>query len=212
MECHICKPCMMLPDMYNYQWMEVQRSKSNKKTWDQEMVELFCDYKQNPVSPPRKIRAPGETEPRLFRIWDISQKFLILINNILVATSKDSRLPEEFFAVIPNNSLDPEAQPIFIGLSDKTHTLFCMDSDEGEPQLKLVERNIMELYSKHEEFKSFTFYSRSDSQQQTCCFESAAFPGWFMSTSKELNKPVGLSREGGTEITNFYCERKDPLE
>ncbi|KAH0623200.1 hypothetical protein JD844_031257 [Phrynosoma platyrhinos] len=188
------------------------QNKPNKMVRAFHSIFFACIYVLFVASPPRKIRAPGETEPRLFRIWDISQKFLILMNNILVAVSRDSKLPEEFLAVIPNNSLDPKAQPIFMGLSDKTHTLFCMDSDHGEPQLKLVERNIMELYSKHEEFKSFTFYSRSDSQQQTCCFESAAFPGWFMSTSKELNKPIGLSREGGPEITHFYCERKDPLE
>ncbi|XP_008114229.2 interleukin-36 receptor antagonist protein [Anolis carolinensis] len=210
MESHICKPCRMEPQMHTKQRMASERRVSNKKSWDEEMIALFCDY--NPASPPRRIRAPRETEPRLFRIWDVSQKFLILMNNILVATSRDSMTPEELLAVLPNHSLDPTLQPIFLGLNDKTHTLSCMESGDGEPLLNLVERNILDLYSSHEESKSFTFYSRSNNQQQTCCFESAAFPGWFMSTSTEINKPVRLSREGGPDITNFYCERKDPLE
>ncbi|KAF7242179.1 Interleukin-1 family member 10 [Varanus komodoensis] len=159
-------------------------------------------------APTPGINLYSERQPRLYRIWDISQKFLLLMNNILIAGPQTSSSPEQLMAVLPNNALDPVRQPIFMGLGDETLTLASVKAADGRPALKLMERSIMDLYRNTEESLSFTFYSRTDGNQETCCFESAAFPGWFISTSNELNKPVGLSLEGGSRITIFYFERK----
>ncbi|KAL7981461.1 hypothetical protein Chor_002357 [Crotalus horridus] len=115
--------------------------------------------------------------------------------------------PAVWMAVLPNNALDPRHQPIFIGLRDGSHTLSCMLSNEGQPQLHLVSGNIMQLYKNREELLSFTFYSKTDGSPDTCSFESAQFPGWFLSSSSESNKPLGLSQKGGPENILFHFQR-----
>ncbi|XP_062995565.1 interleukin-1 family member 10-like [Elgaria multicarinata webbii] len=149
-----------------------------------------------------------EKAPRYYKLWDINQKFLYLINNSLVASPSNSAMPDQLMTVLPNNALDPKKPPIFIGLKGGQPTLSCVKSDDGQPQLKLEERHIMDLYKNPEKQSSFTFYSKTDGSSETCSFESAEFPGWFLSTSSELNKPVGLSRPGFSENTLFYFETK----
>ncbi|KAM3830436.1 interleukin-36 receptor antagonist protein-like [Vipera latastei] len=111
-------------------------------------------------------------------------------------------------AVLPNNALDPRHQPIFMGLRDGSLTLSCTLSNEGQPQLHLVKRNIMELYNQNQKFLDFSFYSKTDGSLETCSFESAQFPGWFISTSFEPNKPISLGQRGGPDITLFYFETR----
>ncbi|ETE71733.1 Interleukin-1 family member 10, partial [Ophiophagus hannah] len=131
-----------------------------------------------PSKPPHVLEPLRLREPRLFRIWDISQKFLFIVNSMLIAN------PLDF------NSPDPRQQPIFMGLTDGSHTLSCTSSSEGQPQLHLV----------------------MDGSSETCSFESAQFPGWFISTSSEPNKPINLGQKGGTEITLFYFETSERKE
>ncbi|XP_034995937.1 interleukin-36 receptor antagonist protein-like [Zootoca vivipara] len=187
--------------------------KPQKKTWDEEMTELFCEFRPGPPTNTNinTLVANSEKQPRLFRLWDISQKFLFLVNNMLLASSQQSGSSEQLMAVVPNLSLNPTNQPIFMGLSDNTHTLNCVLAGKGQPKLQLVERNIMDLYRANEEFKSFTFYSKTHGSDETCSFESAAFPGWFLSTWDEPNRPLDLSRGGTHCITSFYFERKDSV-
>lgn len=66
----------------------------------------------------------------------------------------------------------------------------------------------MDLYKKKEASPEFTFYNQTKGSEVTCSFESAASPGWFLSTSSEPNKPLSLSQGGGSDITLFYIERK----
>ncbi|XP_062995568.1 interleukin-1 family member 10-like [Elgaria multicarinata webbii] len=199
------QPYRMQPQNYVPYKMVTQRRRPSKKSWDREMRELFCQF--TPTSPSVVITF-SENQPRLYKIWDISQKFLLLMNNILVAGPKTSNSPEQLISVLPNITLDPKRQPIFMGLSDATQTLSCVKSNDGPPHLQLVKENIVELYKKKEPSLSSTFFSRTSGNQETCCFESAAFPGWFISTSTEPNRPIHLSREGGADINVFYFERK----
>ncbi|XP_058050056.1 interleukin-36 receptor antagonist protein-like [Ahaetulla prasina] len=197
--------------------MEIQKNKSHKKSWDEEMNELFQqlrqrqDLKMSHLKPtklslvlePLKLK-----EPHLFRIWDISQKFFFMINSMLIANPLDFNSPV-WMAVLPNNALDPRQQPIFMGLNDGLHALSCTLSSEGHPQIHLVERNLMELYNQNQKFLDFSFYSKTDGSSETCSFESAQFPGWFISTSSEPNKPINLGQKGGTDITLFYFEASE---
>ncbi|XP_070621649.1 interleukin-36 receptor antagonist protein-like [Erythrolamprus reginae] len=207
--------------------MEFQKSKSHKKSWDEEMKELFQQLRQQQAYSPDmkmshlKLSKPNVYKiqrlkgPRLFRIWDISQKFLFMVNSMLIANHLDFDSTEVWMAVLPNNALDPRQQPIFMGLMDGLHTLSCTLSSEGQPQLHLVERKLMELYNQNQQFLDFSFYSKMDGSSETCSFESAQFPGWFISTSSEPNKPINLSQKGGTDITLFYFEtgkRKEKAE
>ncbi|XP_062995566.1 interleukin-36 receptor antagonist protein-like [Elgaria multicarinata webbii] len=167
------------------------------------------DYLESPsLAFPVGFEPKGLKGALMLRLWDIEQKFLYLKNNVLVATPPYPNMPVYFMSVLVNRSLDSKKQPVFMGLENGQFTLSCVKSSEGQPQLKLVERDIMELYFKPEKQLSFTFYSKIDGSPETCSFESAEFPGWFLSTSFEPNMPVGLSHPGGTENTLFYFEKK----
>uniref|UniRef100_A0A8D2LKB8 Interleukin-1 n=1 Tax=Varanus komodoensis TaxID=61221 RepID=A0A8D2LKB8_VARKO len=143
----------------------------------------------------------SHSEPYFFRFWDVNQKFLYLKNNVLVA--------KELIAVTPNRNIkqkDEHTYPIFIGINGGKQVLSCLESG-GQPKLQLVV-NIMTLYYNNEEHKNFTFFSKTGQTQEACSIESIAFPGWFLSTSPEPDKPVAFSHEGGTMITLFYFDKK----
>ncbi|XP_062995564.1 interleukin-36 alpha-like [Elgaria multicarinata webbii] len=150
-------------------------------------------------------------KPWLFSIWDINQKFFSWENNTLIAGPKNSNSAEELIAVVPNRAI-PEKEntyPIILGHKDGKHVLSCVEAG-GHPQLQIVEKRIMDLYNKNEELKSFTFFSKTGPSNDPCNVESVAFPGWFISTSTEPNKPIALSHPGQTEITDFYFDKKEP--
>ncbi|XP_078235877.1 interleukin-1 family member 10-like isoform X1 [Pogona vitticeps] len=184
-----------------------KNEKPHRRTWDQEIAGLFHGRE---LKPDNFTYAPVKEEgPRFYRIWDVNQKTIILMNNRLIATPRSSNKPEQLIYVLPNTNLDPEKQPIFMAPNNR-RSLSCIKSG-SRPQLQLVEQNIVELYKKKEKLSSFSFYSKTDGSLETCSFESAEFPGWFLSTSREPNKPVGLSQQGGTENTLFYFERKEEI-
>uniref|UniRef100_A0A8D2LJ51 Interleukin-1 n=1 Tax=Varanus komodoensis TaxID=61221 RepID=A0A8D2LJ51_VARKO len=152
----------------------------------------------------------SHSEPYFFRFWDVNQKFLYLKNNVLVASPRSVNTPEQLMTVLPNNALDPTKLPIFMGLGTGRPTLSCVKSGAGQLQLQLVV-NIKDLYQKNEQLlkhKNFTFFSKTGQTQEACSIESIAFPGWFLSTSPEPDKPVAFSHEGGTMITLFYFDKK----
>ncbi|XP_070621730.1 interleukin-36 alpha-like [Erythrolamprus reginae] len=171
--------------------------KLHKMSWDEEMANLFHDF--NPETSPA---TEAMEKPWLFKFWDISNKFLSVENNMLIATPQNSNSPGSSFDVIPNTSLDSKRHPIFIGANN--HVLSCKKSGDGQLQIELMEENIMILYRTPEKFKNFTFYSKSDGRPEICTFESAEFPGWFISTSSEANKPTGLHQKGGPENVLFH--------
>ncbi|XP_025030145.1 interleukin-36 alpha-like [Python bivittatus] len=184
-------------------------NKAHKKMWEEEMVDLFNEYKPIPgcPEPPEGHSVPEVLKvPWLFQFWDISHKFLSVMNNTLIATPQNSNSPGSSFAVFPNTCLDPKKNPIFMGVGNCA--VSCRKSGDGQPQLQVMEKDIEMLYKAPEEFKNFTFYSMSGGRPETCSFESAEFPGWFISTSSEPNKPIGLSQRGGPENILFYFEKK----
>nr|XP_020667989.1 interleukin-1 family member 10-like [Pogona vitticeps] len=186
-----------------------KNEKPHRRTWDQEIAGLFHSREPNTDFSSPDASIMSEEGPRLYRIWDVSQKTIKLMENRLIATPRSSNEPEQLIRVLPNANLDPKMQPIFMAPND-THSISCIKSG-SHPQLQLVEQKIVELYKKKENLLSFSFYSKTDGSLETCSFESAEFPGWFLSTSREPNKPVGLSQQGGTENTLFYFERKEEI-
>ncbi|KAK9395129.1 interleukin-1 family member 10-like [Crotalus adamanteus] len=175
--------------------------KAEKKTWDEEMKNLFKDFDQG------GFHTAADPDPRLFRFWDIHQRFFSLMgDDKLVASPNDSNSTEQFISVLPNNALDVRKQAIFMGIHPKT-VMNCVQPEGGQVQLQLISGNIMQLYKNREELLSFTFYSKTDGSPDTCSFESAQFPGWFLSSSVESNKPLGLSQKGGPENILFHFQR-----
>ncbi|XP_063167439.1 interleukin-1 receptor antagonist protein-like [Candoia aspera] len=169
---------------------------------------MVTDAHENAQDEPGESVVASENEPRLYKFWDINQKYLFLVEKMLVADLQTSNLPEQLIAVLPNTSLDAKQKPIFMGLGQKNYSLSCVKSGDGQHQIELKENSVTELYKNPENGKAFTFYSKSEGNGDTCCFESAEFPGWFLSTSSEAKKPICLSKKGGPHNILFYFERK----
>ncbi|XP_015682303.1 interleukin-36 alpha [Protobothrops mucrosquamatus] len=169
-------------------------NKLYKISWEKQMEDLFNAFRPTPDSSvPTTEKAE---QPWKFKFWDISNQFLSVVNNKLIATPQNSNSPESSFDVVPNTSLDSKRNPIFIGANNCV--LSCIKSGDGQLQLQLMEENIMKLYTTPENFKNFTFYSRSEGRPEICTFESAEFPSWFLSTSSDSNKPIGLNKKRRT--------------
>ncbi|XP_061448609.1 interleukin-1 receptor antagonist protein-like isoform X2 [Rhineura floridana] len=163
---------------------ETLMAKPNKMTVDQKMKDLFHHF--STAKPHLDVHNEVLDKPWFYKIWDVDQKFLFLHNNMVLAAPRDSNSP---------------------GTHNGARTLSCVESGGGQPQLNLEDRGIMDLYREKQELKSFTFFCKSGSSKETGSFQSAAFPGWFISTSSEPNKPISLSHQGGAEITEFYFEK-----
>ncbi|XP_032084812.1 interleukin-36 alpha-like [Thamnophis elegans] len=174
-------------------------SKTHKKTWDEEMAGSF------------HIPAGADAalpEPYLFTFWDLNHKYFFLLEDKLVADVKTPGSPEQLIAVLPNKSLDSAQYPMFMAPEKKNSCLSCVKSGTGQYQIELKEKDIRELEKDPQNAKAFTFYSKPAGNGDKCTFESAEFPGWFMSTSSEAGKPIGLSQKGGTQNILFYFEKK----
>nr|XP_003224252.1 PREDICTED: interleukin-36 receptor antagonist protein isoform X2 [Anolis carolinensis]XP_016851105.1 PREDICTED: interleukin-36 receptor antagonist protein isoform X2 [Anolis carolinensis] len=186
--------------------MEMTVEMKPKKSIAEEMADLFHEF----PNPKDTVTTAELAKPWNYQIWDLSQKYLSLSNNTLVAAPKGSNSPEEVLAVVPNRGFENSSStifPIFMGLQDGNRVLSCIETG-AQPQISIMEEGIMKLYKNVQPFKNFTFLNHPEDSQQTCSFESAAFPGWFLSTSTEPNKPIGLSRKGGAEIATFYFIKK----
>ncbi|XP_032084760.1 interleukin-36 alpha-like [Thamnophis elegans] len=174
-------------------------SKPHKKTWDEEMARLF------PIAGGEGHKLP---EPHLFKFWDLNHKYFFLVENKLVADVKTPGSPEQLMAMLPNKALDSAQYPMFMGPEKKKSCLSCVKSGTGQYQIELKEKDIKELDKDPPNAKAFTFYSKQEGNGDKCTFESAEFPGWFISTSSEAKKPIGLSQKGGTQNILFYFEKK----
>uniref|UniRef100_A0A2D4IJQ0 Interleukin-1 n=1 Tax=Micrurus lemniscatus lemniscatus TaxID=129467 RepID=A0A2D4IJQ0_MICLE len=168
-----------------------------KRTVDEELKDLFREFKDK----------EAVNDPWNFRMWDFDQKYFFFENNVLIAAPLYSRSSEQLMAVVPNDNLDFRKRPIFMGLTGKTKALSCLKSITGEPQLVILEKNIMDLYRDTKEYKNFSFYVVTGGNKSNCWFESAAFPGWFLSTSIHPNMPVGLCKREGSDIILFHFEK-----
>ncbi|XP_048369570.1 interleukin-1 family member 10-like isoform X1 [Sphaerodactylus townsendi] len=173
---------------------ETSMIEHERKTVNQEMADLFNDYGRKPEV------------PWLYRIWDTKQKYLLLQNGTLVAAPQNSNSEDQLITVAPNRVIDSSKRPIFMGTKVQNYVLTVKSGDR--PQLQLVAGDVKDLHEKKEESKEFTFYNQTKGSETTCSFESAISPGWFLSTSAEPHKPLGLSQGGGSDITIFYFVRK----
>ncbi|XP_060124437.1 interleukin-36 alpha-like isoform X1 [Zootoca vivipara] len=179
---------------------EAEMMKSHK-TVQQEMDDLFNHFKK---PRPGTVVIQRLPDPWYFKIWDINQKYLFLVGDRLLSAPRNSNSPAGLIAVVPNEAIgkkDERTSAIFMGNENGQRTLSCEEVG-GQPQLKLMGEKIMDLYNKNQEFKNFSFLCKTASGKETGSFESVAFPGWFLSSSPEPNKPIGLSQQGAppTEI------------
>ncbi|XP_074837987.1 interleukin-36 receptor antagonist protein-like [Carettochelys insculpta] len=158
----------------------------------------------NPEDCPRIL---SEKQPFHFQIRDTSHKSFYLQDNILVATNLqgDNAAVEEKVTVVPNRHLERKRCPLILGVQGGSKGLSC--GNDGQPQLQLEDVQLLNLFHQEKEAKCFTFYKTYNGS--THSFEAAAYPGWFLCTSTQVNKPISLTMQlGQSAITDFYFQRK----
>uniref|UniRef100_A0A452IJE4 Interleukin-1 n=1 Tax=Gopherus agassizii TaxID=38772 RepID=A0A452IJE4_9SAUR len=149
------------------------------------------------------MTVPG---PSLFTLRDTSQKVVRCHHDCLVASPQTANaLPGGLqISVVPNQFMDPSHFPIIMGINGGTRCLSCGTS--AQPTLMLEDKKIMDLYQNSWEAKRFTFTCSATGS--THCFESVAFPGWYLSTSPRNDQPLQVTnRLGEAKITNFYFKK-----
>ncbi|NXF89145.1 I36RA protein, partial [Eubucco bourcierii] len=170
-------------------------------------------------------------QPYHYLVRDTEQKGLCLHNGHLVATSlqganasQEGRCPGwegggtptrgcchlphpphpllEPISVVPNQYLERKRCPLIVGIRGGTQALSC--GTGSEPQLKLEEVELLQLFSRGQEATPYTFYKTFSGSTHT--FESAAFPGHFLSTAPGHGEPLTLAPP--PNVTSFYLRRK----
>ncbi|XP_074054359.1 interleukin-36 alpha-like isoform X2 [Macrotis lagotis] len=139
-------------------------------------------------------------------IHDIHQQVWILQEKNLIATPHSRNLRPVTLNILPCRSEDSleknKGNPVYIGINDHNLCLSCLEG-EGHVTLKLEVKNIMDLYRSDMTQKPFVFYSQKTGN--TFTLESAAYPGWFISTSSKMGEPVKMTTDlGSKNNTDFY--------
>ncbi|TFJ96732.1 translation initiation factor eIF-2B subunit beta [Platysternon megacephalum] len=99
--------------------------------------------------------------------------------------------------------ISPVAVNIVESNAVENNLYLCCVKDKGSPvlQLEKVKGPMKDMRTKDQE--RFIFFKTSSGS--TSSFESAAHPGWFLSTSKLNDKPVRMvNQTGERDITDFY--------
>ncbi|KAM6234958.1 interleukin-36 receptor antagonist protein-like [Porphyrio hochstetteri] len=144
-------------------------------------------------------------QPYHYTVRDTQQRGLCLHDGRLVATNLQGANSdqEEPISVVPNKYLERQRCPLIVGIRGGNQALSC--GTGPEPQLKLEERKLLDLFSGDgDQAKPFTFYKTFSGSTHT--FEAAAFPGHFLSTAPEPGQPLGLAAPPA--LTTFYLRRK----
>ncbi|XP_054660513.1 interleukin-36 receptor antagonist protein-like [Grus americana] len=172
---------------------------------DPDMVALFKEFLgEETLSEGPSLETQSLAKPYHYVVRDTQQKGLYLHDGQLVATSLQgaNAAQEEPISVVPNRHLERWRCPLFVGIRGGSQALSC--GTGPEPQLKLEEVGLLELFSREDKATPYTFYKTFSGSTHT--FEAAAFPGRFLSTAPEPGEALRLAAPPA--ITNFYLRRK----
>ncbi|KAM6288899.1 interleukin-36 receptor antagonist protein-like [Aegotheles albertisi] len=140
-----------------------------------------------------------------YRIWDVNQKSLYLRNDQLVAghlQGANAALEEKVFWV-PNRAFEPSRLPVILSIQNGTR---CLASPPAsQPTLQLQDADIRALPGSGAASAAFTFFRSY--RAGLWRFESAANPGWFLSTATRGHRPLGLAQRPDTaHLLDFYFQ------
>uniref|UniRef100_A0A8C5K2E2 Interleukin-1 n=1 Tax=Jaculus jaculus TaxID=51337 RepID=A0A8C5K2E2_JACJA len=131
------------------------------------------------------------------QLSDLDQQVWILHGQALVVVPRNKNVISVTVTIIackyPESLEQNKGTPIYLGIKNPDMCLFCEDVD-GQPTLQLKKEKIMDLYHKPEPVKPFLFYHIQTGGTST--FESVAFPGWFIASSKK-GQPIFLTSDQG---------------
>ncbi|XP_059687571.1 interleukin-36 receptor antagonist protein-like [Gavia stellata] len=171
------------------------------------MVALFEEFLGKEESEEMTVSSAEKrplAQPYHYVMRDTEQKGLCLHNGHLVATSLQgaNAAQEEPISVVPNRHLERRRCPLIVGIRGGTQALSC--GTGPEPQLKLEEVGLLDLFSRGAEATPYTFYKTFGGSTHT--FEAAAFPGRFLSTAPGPGEALALAPPPA--VTAFYLRRK----
>ncbi|CAH6788640.1 Il36g [Phodopus roborovskii] len=145
----------------------------------------------------RKKRDDTRSTPQSGEISDLDQQVWILRGQNLVSVPRSNNVVPVTITVLPCKYPESLEQnkgiPIYMGIQDPDKCMLCEEVD-GQPTLQLKEENILDLYKHPEPKKPFLFYHTQTGRTST--FESVAFPGSFIASSKN-GQPIFLTSEQG---------------
>uniref|UniRef100_G3WA84 Interleukin-1 n=1 Tax=Sarcophilus harrisii TaxID=9305 RepID=G3WA84_SARHA len=146
--------------------------------------------------------SPNLNKLLCFRMKDTARKSIYVQND-----QHHDRLMYVYdeISMVPSWNLDAKQFPIILGI--KRGYLCLSVGIDQQPFLQIEEKNIMDLYHSKEESKNFTFYMRNPGV--IFKLESAMYPGWFICSSLEDNKPITLTNhpeEVESVITDLYFQ------
>uniref|UniRef100_A0A3B1JWD5 Interleukin-1 n=1 Tax=Astyanax mexicanus TaxID=7994 RepID=A0A3B1JWD5_ASTMX len=99
-----------------------------------------------------------------------------------------------------------KGQPVCLGIAKSNLYLSCTESDSGSPHLSLEEvknKEELKMIRGEDGLKRFLFL-RSVKGGSVNTFESARFPGWFISTATEDYQPVEMCAEADTSRQRVF--------
>uniref|UniRef100_A0A3B1IM88 Interleukin-1 n=1 Tax=Astyanax mexicanus TaxID=7994 RepID=A0A3B1IM88_ASTMX len=95
-----------------------------------------------------------------------------------------------------------KGQPVCLGIAKSNLYLSCTESDSGSPHLSLEVKEL-KMIRGEDGLKRFLFL-RSVKGGSVNTFESARFPGWFISTATEDYQPVEMCAEADTSRQRVF--------
>ncbi|XP_029412536.1 interleukin-36 gamma-like [Nannospalax galili] len=154
-----------------------------------------------------KIFNGATNTPQTGSVSDLDHQVWILQGQMLVTVPRTNSVASVTVTVLPckyPESLEQgKGNPIYLGIQNPDMCLCCEETD-GQPTLQLKEEKILDLYNQPEPVKPFLFYHAQTGTTST--FESVAFSGWFIASSKK-GQPIFLTSEQGKSYNinfNFY--------
>ncbi|XP_066228424.1 interleukin-37 [Saccopteryx leptura] len=153
------------------------------------------------------------TKPEKFSIFDQNHKVLVLDSGTLLAVQHKNYIRPETFFILPSrlSSDCKQKSPIFLAVSKGEFCLHCeMDKEKKQPSLQLKKKKLSHLATQKKNIEPFIFYRTEVGFRNS--LESAAHPGWFISTCHH-GEPVEMTNKRGQKrCTEFSFEPIDKVE
>uniref|UniRef100_F6SYA2 Interleukin-1 n=1 Tax=Monodelphis domestica TaxID=13616 RepID=F6SYA2_MONDO len=143
------------------------------------------------------------------KIRDVHQHVFVLQERTLIAVPEDENVTPiilETVSILDESLEKGKGNALYLGIGEQNpHLCLCCVADEGQPTLKLEEKDIMDLPRTENAVKSYVFY-HNQSSNNISTFESAAFPGWFICSSEEQRKPINITNDVGKNNISFFLD------
>lgn len=165
------------------------------------------------------IRTSGDPYP--VTLTDIKKRSLVLVEDtmklhaVMLQGGSDGRKVHLNMSTYRPPGTTAEAlvasgRPVALGIKvqEKDYYVSCHKEGEEPPSLHLEavpNKDLLQSISTESDMKRFIFYKHDTGYYST--FQSAHFPGWYISTTQELNEPIQMCIEASNNYKTFSVQR-----